>query len=58
MVDLYVNQEFLVWWSNGAGYSIYMVVDNPGSGPHQLLPVRHMEVASDGTYAEITIKGD
>lgn len=29
-----VGKVIRVEWSNGAGYSLYNVVDNPGSGHH------------------------
>jgi len=29
-----VGKEFRVLWSNGAGYSVYRVLDDPGIGSH------------------------
>jgi len=41
--DVYPGQLFRVYWSNGAGESIYRLVDNPGSGPHLLELVSEKE---------------
>lgn len=41
--ELQVGFVFRVAWSNGAGYSVYAVVDNPGSGPHQFELIREVE---------------
>jgi hypothetical protein len=38
-----VGQEIKVPWSNGAGYTIYKVVDDPGNGPHQFTVVEERE---------------
>lgn len=38
-----VGDEITVMWSNGAGYSVYRIVDNPGSGPHLLELIREVE---------------
>jgi hypothetical protein len=38
-----VGQELRVNWSNGAGYSIYRVTDDPGPGQHQLTERRDFE---------------
>lgn len=55
MLEVHVGQAIVVPWSNGAGFSTYRVVDNPGSGPHLLEVVSECEYggAPDGRPVEI-----
>jgi hypothetical protein len=48
--EVHVGRTVKVPWSNGAGYSLYKVQDDPGSGPHWLQILGHYEICNDGTY--------
>lgn len=41
--ELQVGFMFRVAWSNGAGYSVYQVTDDPGAGHHLFSLVRDVE---------------
>lgn len=34
--DIWPRDLITVYWSNGAGYSVYRIVDTPSSGGHAL----------------------
>ena len=52
-MEIEVGSEFTVKWSNGAGYSVYRVVDNPENGPHLFEVVGEYEVCNGGRYVEL-----
>lgn len=33
-VEFNVGDQFTVVWSNGAGESVYKIIDDPGTGSH------------------------
>lgn len=41
--ELQVGFMFRVAWSNGAGYSVYQVMDDPGAGHHLFSLVQDVE---------------
>lgn len=50
-----VGDQITVWWSNGAGYSVYKMVDNPGEGQHLLELIGNWEVCNDGGYVRVQV---
>lgn len=50
-----VGSYVTIWWSNGAGFSIYRVEETQ-AGPHQLVQVADYDVLCDGSgYTKVLI---
>lgn len=50
--ELNVGDSLKVWWSNGAGYSIYTIEDQL-RGPHKLKLHSNWEICSGGKYKQV-----
>lgn len=48
--EVNVGDFLVIKWSNGAGFSLVRVKDNPGSGPHELKVLGDFHVTSTGGY--------
>jgi len=57
MKDVRVGEEIRVGWSNGAGYSVYKIIDGTGAfgdfsaGPHELQRVADYEYGDENGNA-------
>ena len=48
VAQLRVGEEFQISWSNGAGFSRYRLIDDPGAGQHLLSLVGEFEYVNYG----------
>ena len=53
--EINVGDALVIKWSNGAGFTLARVLDNPGSGPHELKVLGNFEVTSEGGYELVNL---
>ena len=54
-IQVHVGSTIQVWWSNGAGYSLYLVEDTIENG-HKFLPIGDYEMNENGRYELILVE--